>query len=215
MLPISQMDAPLQLLVTNLDYDEHKGRIAIGRVQSGTIRKGDSIVFTKPGTAASCGAGRKAAGQPGSQAGVCCRMLVSSANSLLPILSFIKVYARVLASRAGDEKPQTGRISELFVYDNFARTPVDDVAAGDICALTGLAAVSIGETICDPGNVRPLPTIEVRTGGVQASRAGRVYRPFDRVAGWPAGRLYGLKGEAPWLAVFSNYILRGIVPVRL
>lgn len=43
------MDAPLQLLVTNLDYDEHKGRIAIGRVQSGTVRKGDSIVFTKPG----------------------------------------------------------------------------------------------------------------------------------------------------------------------
>lgn len=47
------------------------------------------------------------------------------------------------------------------MYDNFARTPVDEVAAGDICALTGLAAVSIGETICDPANVRPLPTIEV------------------------------------------------------
>lgn len=43
------MDAPLQLLVTNLDFDEHKGRIAIGRVQSGTLRKGDAIVFTKPG----------------------------------------------------------------------------------------------------------------------------------------------------------------------
>ncbi|KAL4446235.1 hypothetical protein ABPG77_003042 [Micractinium sp. CCAP 211/92] len=107
--PTVQMDAPLQLLVTNLDYDEHKGRIAIGRVQSGTVRKGDSIVFTKP----------------------------------------------------GDAKPQTGRISELFVYDNFARVGVDEVAAGDICALTGLAAVSIGETICDPQDVRPLPTIEV------------------------------------------------------
>lgn len=43
------MDTPLQMLVTNLDYDEHKGRIAIGRVQSGTIRKGDSVAFTKPG----------------------------------------------------------------------------------------------------------------------------------------------------------------------
>ncbi|KAL4423835.1 hypothetical protein ABPG75_001136 [Micractinium tetrahymenae] len=107
--PSVQMDAPLQLLVTNLDYDEHKGRIAIGRVQSGTVRKGDSIVFTKP----------------------------------------------------GDAKPQSGRISELFVYDNFARVSVDEVAAGDICALTGLAAVSIGETICDPADVRPLPTIEV------------------------------------------------------
>lgn len=44
-----QMEAPLQMLVTNLDYDEHKGRIAIGRVQAGTLRKGDSVVFTKPG----------------------------------------------------------------------------------------------------------------------------------------------------------------------
>lgn len=58
-------------------------------------------------------------------------------------------------------KPQSGRISELFVYDNFARTAVDEVAAGDICALTGLSAVSIGETICDPADIRPLPTIEV------------------------------------------------------
>jgi predicted membrane GTPase involved in stress response len=47
------------------------------------------------------------------------------------------------------------------VYDQFARTAVDEVAAGDICALTGLSAVSIGETICDPADVRPLPTIEV------------------------------------------------------
>lgn len=69
-----------------------------------------------------------------------------------------------LLPAAGDAKPQTGRIAELFVYDNFARTPVDEVAAGDICALTGLGAVSIGETICDPSDVRPLPTIEVRSG---------------------------------------------------
>ncbi|KAJ7568542.1 hypothetical protein O6H91_01G036900 [Diphasiastrum complanatum] len=32
--------APLQMLITNLDYDEHKGRIAIGRVHAGTIGKG-------------------------------------------------------------------------------------------------------------------------------------------------------------------------------
>ena len=50
-LSFVQVDAPLQMLVTNLDFDEHKGRIAIGRVQSGKLRKGDTIVFTKPGTA--------------------------------------------------------------------------------------------------------------------------------------------------------------------
>ena len=58
------------------------------------------------------------------------------------------------------------------MYDNFARTAVDEVAAGDICALTGLAGVSIGETICDPSDVRPLPTIEAR-GWRRGPRGGR------------------------------------------
>ena len=41
--------APLQLLVTNLDYDEHKGRICIGRVTSGKISKAESVAIAKPG----------------------------------------------------------------------------------------------------------------------------------------------------------------------
>ena len=41
--------APLQLLVTNLDYDEHKGRICIGRITSGKISKGESVAIAKPG----------------------------------------------------------------------------------------------------------------------------------------------------------------------
>ncbi|KAL6784289.1 EFG12 [Auxenochlorella protothecoides x Auxenochlorella symbiontica] len=99
---------PLQLLVTNLDYDEHKGRIAIGRVQSGAISKGAPVVFLKPGS-----------------------------------------------------PPTSAKVTELFVYDNFARTPVDTVEAGDICAFTGLSAVSIGDTVCQPDALVPLPTIEV------------------------------------------------------
>lgn len=107
--PTVAIDAPLQMLITNLDYDEFKGRIAIGRVQSGRIRCGETVAFLKP----------------------------------------------------GDAKPATGRIAELFVYDNFARKSVEEVEAGDICALTGITQVSIGETICDSSNPIPLPTIEV------------------------------------------------------
>ena len=36
-------DAPLQLLVTNIDYDEHKGRICIARVNAGTITPGMQV----------------------------------------------------------------------------------------------------------------------------------------------------------------------------
>jgi GTP-binding protein len=41
--PAVAFEQPLQMLVTNIDYDEHKGRIAIGRVTAGTIKKGAQL----------------------------------------------------------------------------------------------------------------------------------------------------------------------------
>jgi predicted membrane GTPase involved in stress response len=64
-------------------------------------------------------------------------------------------------SCSADEKLRGGKISELFVYDNFSRAAVDVVDAGDICAVTGLSNVSIGETICSCDQPTPLPTITV------------------------------------------------------
>ena len=45
--PEVEPDAPLQLLVTNLDWSDYVGRIAIGRIQSGTMTKGQSIDIAK------------------------------------------------------------------------------------------------------------------------------------------------------------------------
>ena len=42
--PLVDVGEPLQLLVTTIDWSEFVGRIAIGRVQAGTIRKGQSVV---------------------------------------------------------------------------------------------------------------------------------------------------------------------------
>ena len=39
--PSGSADAPLQLLVANLDYSDYLGRLAIGRVFNGTLRLGD------------------------------------------------------------------------------------------------------------------------------------------------------------------------------
>lgn len=39
----------LQMMVSNLDYDQHKGRMAIGRVNSGKLRKGQTVAVAKPG----------------------------------------------------------------------------------------------------------------------------------------------------------------------
>jgi GTP-binding protein len=38
-------DAPLQMLVTTLDWSEYIGRIAIGRIQSGEIKQGETILL--------------------------------------------------------------------------------------------------------------------------------------------------------------------------
>jgi len=42
-------DAPLQLLVTNLDYDDYVGRLAICRVVAGTVRKGQEVAVCREG----------------------------------------------------------------------------------------------------------------------------------------------------------------------
>ena len=46
--PEVEPDAPLQMLVTNLDWSEYVGRIAVGRVQAGTLKVGQQIDLAKP-----------------------------------------------------------------------------------------------------------------------------------------------------------------------
>ncbi|MCR5163382.1 MAG: translational GTPase TypA [Thermoguttaceae bacterium] len=41
--PTVEMEKPLQMLVTTIDWSEFVGRIAIGRVQAGTLRKGQTV----------------------------------------------------------------------------------------------------------------------------------------------------------------------------
>ena len=43
--PETDPHAPLQMLVTNLDWSDYVGRIAVGRIQSGTIRAGQQIAL--------------------------------------------------------------------------------------------------------------------------------------------------------------------------
>lgn len=46
-LPVGESDGILQLLVTNIDYDDYIGRLAIGRVFSGTVKVGDYVSMVK------------------------------------------------------------------------------------------------------------------------------------------------------------------------
>ncbi len=53
------------------------------------------------------------------------------------------------------------RITELYVTEALDRVPAERAAAGDIVAVAGLADVTIGETLADPEDPRPLPVIAV------------------------------------------------------
>jgi GTP-binding protein len=53
------------------------------------------------------------------------------------------------------------KVKELFLYDGLAKVKVDKVAAGDICAVTGLEGFEIGDTISDPERPDALPSINI------------------------------------------------------
>ncbi len=49
--PVVDLEAPFQMLVTNLDYSEYLGRIVLGRVQRGQVKKGEFVnLMHKDGT---------------------------------------------------------------------------------------------------------------------------------------------------------------------
>ncbi|KAF5193122.1 Elongation factor [Thalictrum thalictroides] len=106
--PHINKDGALQMLVTNIEYDEHKGRIGIGRLHAGKLQRGMDVK-------------------------VC----------------------------TSEDQCKFARVSELFVYENFSRVPVETVEAGDICAVCGVGDVQIGETIADKAVGTPLPAIKM------------------------------------------------------
>ncbi len=101
-------DAPLQAWVTNLDASPFLGRIALLRVFSGTLKKGQTVAWVRH-----------------------------------------------------DGSHQNVRITELLKTRALDRYPAESASAGDIVAVAGIADITIGETIADADDIRPLPAITV------------------------------------------------------
>jgi GTP-binding protein len=56
---------------------------------------------------------------------------------------------------------ETARVTELYITEALDRVPADEAGPGEIVALAGLPEVTIGETIADPADPRPLPVTTV------------------------------------------------------
>ncbi len=53
------------------------------------------------------------------------------------------------------------KISELLITNALDREPIESVGPGDIVAIAGIPEITIGETLSDPADPRPLPLITV------------------------------------------------------
>ena len=97
-----------QMLITSLDYSSFTGRIAIGRLQRGTLSTNQTV-------------------------------------------SLIKRDGSILKSK----------IKELHIFEGLGRKKVDNISAGEICALVGLDGFEIGDTIADAESPEALETIAI------------------------------------------------------
>jgi GTP-binding protein TypA/BipA len=106
--PSFDPDVPLRAHVTNLDASQYLGRLALLRVHSGTMKRGQQVAWCK-----------------------------------------------------ADGTIEKVRLTELLGTSALERVPIETAGPGDIVAIAGIPEITIGETIADPDDPRPLPIITV------------------------------------------------------
>ena len=106
--PKCEDDAPFQMLVSNIDYADYTGRIAVGKIERGSIK----------------------------------------VNMPLSICRH-------------DGKVTRGKATKLFTFEGLKKVPTDEVGAGDVVAISGIADINIGETVCDVDNPEALPFVKI------------------------------------------------------
>ena len=109
--PEADVDEPFQMLVSAIDYNEFVGRIAIGRIERGTLKQNQEIA-------------------------VC--------NYHDP-----------------DAPAKKAKAVSLYEFEGLGKKTVTESTAGNIIALSGIGDITIGDTICDPGAVEPLPFVKI------------------------------------------------------
>jgi GTP-binding protein len=56
---------------------------------------------------------------------------------------------------------ERAKLTELYVADALDRVPADEAGPGEIVAIAGIPEITIGETLADPDDPRPLPVITI------------------------------------------------------
>ncbi|NIJ05994.1 translational GTPase TypA [Frigoribacterium faeni] len=89
------------------------------------------------------------------------------ASPFLGRLALLRVFhgtlkkGQTVAWVKADGTVANARITELLITKALSRYPAESAGPGDIVAVAGFDTITIGETLSDPDDVRPLPTITV------------------------------------------------------
>ena len=60
-----------------------------------------------------------------------------------------------------DGRNQRCKVNQVFVYKGLSRVPVAEAQCGEIVMVAGISDIGIGDTLCDVGNVMPMPSIKI------------------------------------------------------
>lgn len=58
-------------------------------------------------------------------------------------------------------KTRKGRTNQIFLYKGLSRIPVSEIQCGEICMISGIPDIDIGDTICPVGAPDPMPAIKI------------------------------------------------------
>ncbi len=72
----------------------------------------------------------------------------------------IKVGQNVALCRE-DGTHKNVKITKLFLFEGLRRVEVDEAPFGELVSVAGIAELNIGETVCDPEHIDPLPFIKI------------------------------------------------------
>ena len=66
-----------------------------------------------------------------------------------------------------DDTQENIRVTKLYQFEGLKRVPVEEAVMGDLICVAGIADLNIGETLCAPECVEPLPFVKISAPTVE------------------------------------------------
>lgn len=104
--PEGDPEAPTQVLISTIDYNEYVGRIGVGKVDNGSLKLNQEVM---------------------------------------------------LVNHHDPDKHQKVKIGKLYEFDGLNKVEVAEAQIGSIVAISGIADIHIGDTLCSPEAPNPIP----------------------------------------------------------